>query len=64
MIVKTGRYLLSIRISLRKYSMEADQPGRCVVAEERFAETLGFPSRNHAASPGGNRHSAGATEDL
>lgn len=40
------------------------QPGRRVVAEERFAETLGFPSRNHAASSGGNGHRAGSAKDF
>lgn len=44
--------------------IKVNQPRRRIVAEERFAETLGFPSRNHAASSGGNGHSAGSTEDF
>lgn len=41
-----------------------DSPGRGVVAEERFAQTLGLSTRDHAAPPRGDRHRPGATEDL
>lgn len=41
-----------------------NQPGGRIVAEEGFAETLGFPSGNHAASPRRDRHGTGTAEDF
>ena len=37
---------------------------RPIVFEKGLAESLGFPFGDHAAAARGDRHGAGATEDL
>lgn len=43
---------------------KVDQPGGRIVAEERFAETLGFPPGNHPAPPRRDGHGTGTAEDF
>lgn len=63
-VLKASNFELFLVLLDENFGRKVNQPGWRIVAEERFAEALGFPPGDHPASPRRDRHGTGTAEDF